>query len=62
VLFNYFVSFWKHKKYDLFKQNLSLEEVNIQQHGTKEMYGSSMFQVSYEFLLWWLICEIGGGK
>jgi len=51
VLFNYFVSFWKHKKYDLFKKNFSKEKVNISQHGTKEMYGSYTFQVSYEFLL-----------
>jgi len=45
------VSFWKHKKYDLSKKNISMEKVNIPQHGTKEMYGGYTFQVSYEFLI-----------
>jgi len=29
VLFNYLVNFWKHKKYDLFKKNISMEKGNI---------------------------------
>jgi len=51
VVFNNFVSFWKHKKYDLFKKNILMEKVNILQHGTKEMYGGYTFQVTYEFLI-----------
>jgi len=39
VLFNYLVSFWKHiKKYDFeFKKNISVEKVNIPQHGIKKV-------------------------
>jgi len=36
-----------HKKDDLFKKIISMEKVNIPQHGTKEMYDGYTFQVSY---------------
>jgi len=49
ILFNYFLSFWKNKKYDLFKKKLSMEKVNIPQHGTKEMYGDYTFQKVMSF-------------
>jgi len=44
VLFNYFVSCWEHKKYDLIKKMILMEKLNIPQHGTKEMYGATRFK------------------
>jgi len=35
----------------IYEENISMEKVNILQHGTKVTYGGYTFQVSYEFLV-----------
>jgi len=62
VFFNYFVSFWKHKKYDLSEKNASTKKKqqtnknkkktkDIPEHGTKKMYRRP--HVPIQFFSFW---------